>query len=377
MSTASASAALPAARRRPTRRRPPAALAAALAALLLPALVAPATAGAAEPAPVERTGEWTSAAPADRGLDPEAVAAGVREIGDQPGTRSLLVVAGGELVVEETFRGGSTRAPHNLKSASKSLLSALVGIALERGVLPGLDAPVAELLPDALPSDAGDGRRRIELEHLLTMTAGLASTSGEHYGAWVSRDDWVRAALERPLEGPPGDAFRYSTGNTHLLSAILTGAAPGSTADFARRHLFDPLGVGEVSWSRSPEGIPFGGNNLTMSARDLARVGLLYLNGGTWDGGRVVAADWVERSTSRHVETPPDWAERYGDYGYLWWLPRGHDGAYAAVGYGGQILYVAPEAGVIVVLTSTLSGKGTAWDQRVMEIFRTRFAGGR
>lgn len=285
--------------------------------------------------------------------------------------RTLLVVADGALVVEEGFGGADPGAPHNMKSASKSLLSLLTGIAIEQGKLRGADERVAPLLGREL---AG-GREEIRLRHLLSMTSGLKSTSGPGYGAWVSAGDWTAAALDQPLLGPPGEAFRYSTGNSHVLAAVLERATGGDLLDFARRELFDPLGIGRVTWQESPEGVRFGGNNLSMSPRNLARVGWMLLQDGRWDDRQVVPADWIERSTRQRAETPEEWSERYGDYAWLWWLPRGHGDAYTAVGYGGQFLYVAPEAGVAVVLTSTLEGKGTQWDQKVLEIFRQRFAG--
>lgn len=288
-----------------------------------------------------------------------------------PGVRALLVVAGGELVVEEGFGGGDPGELHNVKSASKSLLSLLTGIAVEEGELRGVDERVAPLLG----RDLADGKGEIRLRHLLSMTTGLESTSGEGYGAWVSAGDWTAAALGRPLLGPPGEGFRYSTGNSHVLAAVLERATGGDLLDFARRELFDPLGIGRVSWQESPEGVRFGGNNLSMTPRDLARVGWMLLQGGRWGDRQVVPAEWIERSTRQRMQTPEEWGERYGDYAWLWWLPRGHGEAYTAVGYGGQFLYVAPEAGVAVVLTSTQEGKGTEWDQKVLAVFREHFAG--
>lgn len=337
-----------------------------------------ATGAAPAPSPVQQPGgEWSFAEPRDHGLDAESVAAGVREIAQQPGVRTLLVVAGGELVVEESWGGASTRRPHNAKSASKSLLSALAGIDLEAGRLPGLEATLGRLLPGAVPDGEGGGpspTAAVTLRDLLTMTSGLESTSGSHYGTWVASGNWTRAALARPRVADPGEEFVYSTGNTHVLAAVLEEAVDADLLDHARRQLFDPLGIGTVTWQESPEGVRFGGNNLSLAPQDLARFGLLYLQEGRWGERQVVPADWVRESTRHHVDTPPDWEQRYGDYGYLWWLPKDHGGAYVAVGYGGQFVYVAPRAGVVVVLTSTLEGKGTAWDRRVLGIFRDRFA---
>ena len=332
------------------------------------------------PAAVERPGgDWERAAPEAAGLDPELVAAGVAAIGGQPGVRTVLVVHDGKIVAEESFRGAGPAAPHNVKSAAKSILSALVGIAIEEGVFTGIDQPLSELLPGALPSGTdGRERGRITLRHLLTQTTGLESTSGEHYGRWVSSPNWVDAALARPLLDPPGRTFRYSTGNTHLLSAALARAAGTSTLDFARRHLLDPLGVEVAAWSTDPQGIHLGGNETSLSPRDLARFGWLVLRGGRWGDRQLVPADWVRASTTRQVATTPEWADRYGAYGYLWWIPPDRPGDAMAVGYGGQVLYLAPAERMAIVVTATHEGKGAAWDRELLTAARdTLLAAGR
>lgn len=312
--------------------------------------------------------EWRTASPASQGLDAERLARGVERIGGLGGVRSLLVIRNGRIVAEASYRGDDlNRRPHDLKSASKSLLSALVGIALDRGWIGGLEARLGELLPD-YTADLPEPKRRIALVDLLSMQAGLASTSREHYGAWVSTDDWTAAALTRPMESEPGSEYIYSTGNTHLVSAILTEATGRSTLELAREVLLEPVGMEIHAWQRSPEGYYFGGNNLRMTPRDLARLGQLYLQEGRWNGRQVVPASWVERSTRRHAE---GWPERYGAYGWFWWLPREDPrDSFAAIGYGGQFLYVVPELRMLVVMTSTLEGKGAAWDRRAFGVFR-------
>lgn len=312
--------------------------------------------------------EWRVASPESQGLDPARLARGVERVGDLSGARSLLVVRNGRIVAERSFAGSDlNQRPHDIKSASKSLLSALVGIALERGWIGGLDSTVGELLPgyaEALPPE----KRRIALADVLAMSSGLGTTSFEHYGAWVATGDWTRAALARPLEAEPGTQFAYSTGNSHLVSAILTEATGRSTLELAREHLLEPVGITVHSWQRSPEGYYFGGNSLRTTPRDLARLGQLYLQEGRWNGRQVVPADWVRRSTTRHAE---GWPDRYGAYGYLWWLPPDDPWeSYAAVGYGGQLLYVVPELDMLLVMTSTIEGKGEEWDRRAFEIFR-------
>jgi CubicO group peptidase (beta-lactamase class C family) len=205
------------------------------------------------------------------------------------------------------------------------------------------------------------------------MSPGLASTSGEHYGAWVAAGDWTRAALGRPMTGAPGSGFTYSTGSSHVVSAILTEVSGRSTLELARERLLGPLGIEVHSWERSPEGYFFGGNSVRMTPRDLARLGQLYLQQGRWNGRQVVPASWVGESTGRHAE---GWPWRYGAYGYLWWLPPDDPWeSFAAIGYGGQFLYVVPELQMLLVMTSTLAGKGEEWDRRAFAIFREEIFG--
>ena len=312
--------------------------------------------------------DWRTASPESQGLDPERLARGIERVRGLSGARSLLVVRNARIVAEASFAGSNlNRRPHDIKSASKSLLSALVGIALEEGRIDGLDSTVAELLP-RYAEDLPPEKRRITLAHVLSMSPGLASTSGEHYGAWVSTGDWTRAALARPMTAAPGAEFTYSTGSSHLVSAILTEATGKSTLELARERLLGPVGIEIHSWQRAPEGYYLGGNSVRMTPRDLARLGQLYLQEGRWNGRQVVPADWVRESTRRHAE---GWPWRYGAYGYFWWLPPDDPwDSYAAVGYGGQFLYVVPELRMLLVMTSTIAGKGEAWDDRAFAIFR-------
>jgi len=309
-----------------------------------------------------------AAATGTRELDRERLARGVERLDELAGLRSVLVMQGDQVVADESFAGSNLNdRPFDVKSASKSVLSALVGIAIERGRIDGLDATVGELLP-AYARGLDDAKRAITLGDLLAMESGLASTSGEHYGAWVTTDDWTAAALARPFESEPGSEFTYSTGNSHLVSAILTEATGKSTFELARESLFGPLGIEVAGWERSPEGYYFGGNSLRIAPRDLARVGRLYLAKGRWEGRRLLPAEWVEVSTRRHSE---GWPERYGAYGYFWWLPPDDPwDSFAAIGYGGQFLYVVPELDMLAVVTSTLEGKGEEWDREAFSILR-------
>ena len=223
------------------------------------------------------------------------------------------------------------------------------------------------MLPESVRAAAPEQLRGIRVEHLLTMTAGLESTSFENYGRWVASPNWLWAAVRQPVTAPPGERFSYSTGNTHLLGAAISEASGESLPDFADRVLFGPLGI-TAHWDRDPQGYAFAGNNLSVSPRDLLRFGRLMAAGGSWDGRQLVPRDWIETSTRVHAEGVP---ERYGAYGYLWWLPAGGPELWLAAGFGGQHLLVAPGSGLVVVVTSTLEAKGEDWDRRVFHEVRS------
>jgi CubicO group peptidase (beta-lactamase class C family) len=267
---------------------------------------------------------------------------------------SLLIARGDVLVASRTYRGLQSGEAVNLKSASKSLLSLLVGIAIEEGHLQGVDQPIGPFFPQMLPDTSR--KRAITIQDLLTMRSGLESTSFGNYGAWVSSDSWVRDALRRPLVQEPGTGpMIYSTGTTHLLSAILTQATGCPLRSYAQEKLFDPLGLQIRAWQQDPEGIYFGGNNLSTTPEALLRIGQLVLRGGTTrDGTRVLPEGWVDDAWTIRVTR----SYRGFNYGYLWWIEDfGGMRTHFAWGYGGQFLFVVPALDLVVVMTSSLSDR--------------------
>lgn len=268
---------------------------------------------------------------------------------DLPNLRSLIVTHNGTVLAEQALGGTRLDRPTNIKSASKTIMSALVGIAIERGVLQGVDQPVASILEQSIPLDADPRVRQITVGHLLSMQAGLERTSGRNYGAWISSRNWVRYAFSQPFVDEPGGRMLYSTGSTHLLSAAITRASKRSTLELAREWLGEPLGITVAPWTRDPQGIYLGGNEMALSPRALHRFGEVYRQGGMIDGKRVVPESWVRESWTPRTSSPFT-----GDrYGYGWFLRemRGHT-AYYAWGFGGQMLYVIPSLGLTVTMTS-------------------------
>jgi CubicO group peptidase (beta-lactamase class C family) len=263
--------------------------------------------------------------------------------------RSLIIARDGVPLVEKAFRGPPLDRPVNIKSVSKSVIVALVGIAIERGVLKGVDQPIGSVLGRRLPEEADPRVKDITIGQLLSMQAGLERTSGRNYGRWVNSRDWVRFVLTRPFVDEPGGRMLYSTGNSHLLSAILTRASGKSTLELAREWLGQPLDINIPPWTRDPQGIYFGGNEMALSPRALLRFGELHRAGGVIEGGRVLPAGWVEACWTRRASS-----FFTGDgYGYGWFITqaRSHP-VYYAWGYGGQMIHIVPDLALTVVMTS-------------------------
>lgn len=270
-----------------------------------------------------------------------------------PRIRSLLVSCRGELLLERYFHGARATSQANIKSAAKSVISALVGIAISRGHLPGAQAPIAPYFPELARPGADPRKRKITIEDLLTMRSGLQPTSGRNYGAWVRSPNWVRYVLERPIVSPPGEQMEYSTGNTHLLSAILAKASGKDTWSFAQEALGKPLGITLARWTRDPQGVYFGGNEMLMTPRQMVRFGELYAARGAWGGKPIVPASWVDASFVPRGRSPISEQQ----YGYGWWIGAMADTpVYFAWGSGGQYIFVVPAAGLVVATTSSLGG---------------------
>jgi CubicO group peptidase (beta-lactamase class C family) len=268
-----------------------------------------------------------------------------------PRLHSFLVSWRGSLVLERYYNGARPARLANIKSASKSVISALIGIAIDRGLIAGVRQPIASYFPHLLGTGADAAKQEITVEDLLTMRAGLETTSNRNYGRWVQSGDWVRYALNQPLLYPPGTTMEYSTGNAHLLSAILTRVTGASTWQFAQQALAQPLGFSLAQWPRDPQGVYFGGNDMLMTPRQMIAFGELYLNRGRTGAQQIIPTAWVEASF-----VPRAQSRRESDrlYGYGWWIRElGGRQAFYAWGYGGQFIFVVPELDLVVVTTSS------------------------
>jgi CubicO group peptidase (beta-lactamase class C family) len=278
-----------------------------------------------------------------------------------PQLHSLLVSHRGVLAFEYYAPGHRSTRLANIKSASKSVIATLVGIAINRRLIRSVDEPIVRWFPE-LRKDPDKRKQTITIEHLLTMRSGLESTSGEHYGPWVRSRNWVRYALGRPMVSDPGTSMEYSTGTSHVLSAILTKASGKSTHQFAAEVLAKPLGVSLARWPRDPQGIYFGGNEMLMTPRQMIAFGELYLNRGRAGGRQVVPAAWVD--TSCVPRTRSRW-DRDREYGYGWWIQdvAGHRACFAW-GFGGQYIFVFRDLNLVVAVTSSTTVSDERWGYR-------------
>ena len=248
---------------------------------------------------------------------------------------------------------------HTIQSISKSVTSALIGIAIGRGELPGVDAKMMPYFDDYEPVDSDPRRDAITIRDLLTMTAGIDwDESSTDYtdpknsaAAMESSKNWVEYVLGLAMRAAPGEEYEYNSGITVLLAHILLEAT-GKDADvYATEHLFGPLGIDTFFWKKTPTGLVDTEGGLYLEPDDLARVGYLYANDGVWNGQRILPEGWVAASMSPDTEVP-GW---YPSYGYQWWLipyeGEKQDWAYAGIGYGGQRLLVVPEYDLIAVFS--------------------------
>ena len=283
------------------------------------------------------------------GFDVDRVPAITERAENTPRLHALLVLHEGQPVVEHVQAGPGLSVPVNIKSVSKTVLSALGGIAIEQGVVKSVDQPLVELLGDRVPARANSRVGEITFGHALAMQTGLESTSGGNYGRWVASEDWVAHALTRPMVAEPGGRMIYSTGATHLAAAALVEASGQSLLALTRQWLGEPLNIRIPDWMQDPQGIHFGGNEMLMSPRALARFGEVYRLSGTIDGKRVIPEWWIECSWQTNGRSP--WTG--DDYGYGWFITEiAGERAYYGRGYGGQALFVIPDVALTIVMTS-------------------------
>lgn len=254
-----------------------------------------------------------------------------------------------------TYRRGDL---HSLQSVTKTITSVVIGVATTRGAFPSLDTPVLRFFDTTAVRNIDDRKRRMTIRHLLTMTGGFDWNENLPYvdpnnsaNALEASYDWVDYVINRPMTREPGTAFNYSSGESQLLAHIFRRATGVDIEEYAARHLFAPLGIARWHWKRTPAGVVDTEGGLYLEARDLARLWQLWLNGGTWQGQRVVSDEWVRASVTPAIATSD--APGAARYGFKWWLPRNpldtSKVLWAGSGFGGQTPIAVPELDLVIV----------------------------
>lgn len=304
---------------------------------------------------------WDTSTPQAEGLNADILDSAFDQA-DQAGfIDALLVIRNGHVVAEEYYNGFSDITPHTVMSVSKSFLSAMAGIAFERGYLDSLDERMLDYFPEYIYAGIDPRKYNITIRHLLSMRMGLEHERQNYFQIYNS-DNWIKTTIEFPLIYNPGEGFAYNTFQTHLLSAIITKASGMSTREFADRFLADPMGITIGAWQQDPQGYYFGGNTMHFTPREMAVLGYLYLHNGRLKNIQIVPSEWVEFTLSS--STGPgsgEWgAMKNISYGYLWWLGQIDDyDLFMAIGHGGQFVIVSPALNLIVVSTAN---NNVDWD---------------
>ena len=302
---------------------------------------------------------WETVSPESQGIDSEELARMVEHIeSNDLAIHSVIIYKDGTIPFERYFDPYNEDVSHNLKSTSKGVISALVGIALREGYIESLDERVLSYFPEYEVSDPA--KSEITIRDLLTMSSGLKWNENDlnsMYTFFVSKRI-VPRILDLPIVAEPGSTFNYNTGLTHLLSAIIARASGMSTLEFAEEHLLGPLDIHNVQWDQDRDEVYIGGSELFMTPRAMTKFGVTYLQNGLYEGRQVVPEEWVRESTTTQIE-----GSFFGapiQYGYLWWLDVGNPlftylddaDAFLAMGVRGQRILVHPRLNTVVVITA-------------------------
>jgi len=298
--------------------------------------------------PVDDSASWTISNPEAQGMSSSQLEQASTALSELPYSSSFLVIHHDALVFERYYHGSAKNQSNNVHSASKSIWGAAIGIAIDEGRIPDVDATVASVLPSRYGAVMGPETRTVTVRNLLTMTSGSRWDEDTTESEIEQTPDWVAATLELPRAAPPGAVFNYSTGDSHVASAVLTEATQTPACEFVHRYLLAPLGVAAEHWGRDPQGYFSGGYNFYVTPRELAKFGLLYLHDGRWHGTQIVPAAWVAASMTSQVDAGDSYS-----YGYDFWLRdiAGHQVA-MAWGYGGQMIYLVKDLDLVVVMTT-------------------------
>jgi CubicO group peptidase (beta-lactamase class C family) len=314
--------------------------------------------------------EWRTSTPEEQGIDSASILAMLHEIQQKNlNIHSVLVIRHGYLVTEVYFPPYTWEIKHPLHSITKSVTSAMTGIAIKEGQIESVQQHVLDFFPEIAKETNDKYLKDLTIEHLLTMSAGFnTNTLPNLYGRDSSFDAVEYILTHSNILRKPGETFFYDSGMPHVLSAIIQKTSGLSLEAYAQKNLFDPLGITDFSWQSDPQGITTGHTGLSLRPRDMAKWGYLYLHNGQWNGKQIVPAEWVQASTIEHLETKGlmNAAEDDG-YGYYWWIDS--FGGYSAHGHGGQYVFVLPGLDMIIVFTGSFADPDFPTPHRLLKTF--------
>jgi CubicO group peptidase (beta-lactamase class C family) len=327
----------------------------------------------------EETGDgWQTASLEAAGINRQTVSEAIDRINHKfyQNVHGILIAKDGKLVFEEYFSGEDLDITHRelplvsktfdrntlhyQASVTKSVTSALFGMAIDKDLINSVDDPLFSYLPECADLKSAE-KDKITLAHTLAMASGIPwdessypySDSRNDMMAMMNSNDPIRFILSKNLVASPGTRFIYNSGTTNVLGDIVRRKSGLLLTEFARQHLFNPLGISDYSWMRFPRvnTLTFASGGLYLRPRDMAKFGLLYLQKGLWGGNQIISEEWVDESTRKHIAI-----DSYWDYGYQWWLRTYHASSrdyksFAARGWGGQYIFVFPSLEMVVVFT--------------------------
>jgi len=324
---------------------------------------------------------WETASITDAGMNPLPLISMMNDLlnRDDHLVHGILIVKNGKLVFEEYFSGEDLdinsglqyvhrdfdrNTLHYLASVSKSFTSALVGIAVDRGLITGVDEKVFSFFPEYADL-SNEEKDKITVAHMLAMASGIPWDESTPYSdprndvrQMFMSSNPIRYVLAKQLFASPGTQFKYNSGTTCVLGEIVKKQSETGLRTFAEQYLFSPLGISDYQWQMLPNNVTFASGGLYLRPRDMAKLGQLYLQKGIWNGDRVISREWVEASAQESITLPSSenpWPGFVYGYGYQWWLGNYYTGnthTCFAAGWGGQYIYILPDLEMVVVITA-------------------------
>jgi len=302
--------------------------------------------------------EWSVVSPTEHDVNPMHLETLLDSDIALPFLYAVVVIRGGDIIGEKYYNGKNGTDLNNIHSVTKSITSALTGVAYDHGGITDLNSKLVDYFPEYTDlTNYNELITEVTLYHLLTMQAGFDfEESLTHWQAYTNSPNWTEYVLQMDFMHDPGEIYHYSTPQTNILGNIVQHQMGMNLKEIADTFLFGPMGIDNYYWGQDPQGYYMAGHELYLTPRDMARFGLLYLNEGVWQGVRLISNSWFQASTSSQVmRYPPD--EKYG-YGYFWWTNfENNENHYSAVGKGGQYIHIYPERDLIIVTATN----GDAW----------------